>query len=181
MNAIFQTPGLQDRRFSVADIQALVNKGVIAEDAKFELVGGEIVPMSPKGPLHEDVRLAVMRWIRGLPQEIEALVETTLWLDEQTFLEPDFVLFDHTVKIADLKPADVMLAIEVSDSSWVYDSETKAALYAAHGVQEYWAIHAPTRMVRVHRGPGANGWSEVRDVAGETIAPAILQRATFTL
>jgi Uma2 family endonuclease len=182
MNAIFPTPGLADRRFTVADIQALVVKGVIREDAKFELVGGDIVPMSPKGPLHEDVRLAVMRWIRGLPSSIEAIAETTLWLDEHNFLEPDYVLFDRTVAIADLKAADVILAIEVADTSWRYDTETKAALYAKHGVQEYWAIHAPTRMVRVHRGPGANGWAEVREVAaGEAIAPKNLVGTRLSL
>lgn len=182
MNAIFPTPGLADRRFTVADIQALVEKGVIREDAKFELVGGDIVPMSPKGPLHEDVRLAVMDWIRGLPRDLACLVETTLWLDEQNFLEPDYVLFDRAVAIADLKAHDVLLAIEVADTSWRYDTETKAGLYARHGVQEYWAVHAPSRMVRVHRGPGANGWAEVRDVAaGEAVQPSSLTGARLTL
>lgn len=182
MNAIFQTPGLNDRRFTVADIQALVEKGVVVEDAKFELVGGEIIPMSPKGPLHEDVRIAVMRWIRGLPPSIEAIAETTLYLDDNTYLEPDYVLFDRAVAIRDLKPADVLLAIEVGDASWRYDSETKSKLYAAHGVQEYWAIHAPTKMVRIHRGPGANGWRDVRDAAaGEAIAAMCVPNLSLTL
>lgn len=182
MNAIYPTPGLKDRRFTVADIQALVEKGVVVEDAKFELVGGEIVPMSPKGPLHEDVRLAVMDWLRALPRHVACLAETTLYLDENTYLEPDYVLFDRSVAIRDLKPSDVLLAIEVGDASWRYDSETKAKLYATHGVQEYWAIHAPTRMVRVHRGPSAGVWSEVQDVAaGNSVEPAFLPRAALTL
>ncbi len=182
MNAIYPTPGLKDRRFTVADIQALVEKGVVVEDAKFELVGGEIVPMSPKGPLHEDVRIAVNDWLRALPHSLVWLAETTLYLDENTYIEPDYAVFDRSVSIRDLKPSDVLLAIEVGDASWRYDSETKAKLYAAHGVQEYWAIHAPTRMVRVHRGPGANGWSEVRDLAvGDCVAPNFLQSIPFAL
>jgi len=182
MNAIFPTPGLADRRFTTADIQALVMKGVIREDAKFELVGGDIVPMSPKGPLHESVRLAVMRWIRAAPPSVEALAETTLWLDEHNFLEPDYVLFDRSVAIADLKASDVLLAIEVGDNSWRYDTEAKAALFAKHGVQEYWAIHAPTRLVRVHRGPGAQGWAEVTDIAaGDAVTPLHAGLPPFTL
>jgi Uma2 family endonuclease len=182
MNAIFPTPGLADRRFTVADIQALVEHGVVREDAKFELVGGEIKPMSPKGPLHEDVRLAVTDWLREAPKRIVWLAETTLYLDEETFLEPDYVLFDRGVAIADLKATDILLAIEVGDSSWRYDSETKAALYAAHGVQEYWAIHALKRIIRVHRGPGPHGWAEVTDVAaGVAVTPQHTGLAPFAL
>ena len=171
MNAIFQTPDLDRRRFTVSDIQALIEKGVMLEDARFELVGGEIINMSPKGPLHEDVRRAINRWLKGLPDTLDWMIETTLYLDDKSFLEPDYVLFDRAVAIRDLKASDVLLAIEVGDASWRYDTETKAALYAVHGVQEYWAIHAPTGMTRVHRGPGAKGWAEVQEfAAGEAIA-----------
>jgi len=182
MNATFPTPGLSDRRFTAADIQALVMKGVIREDAKFELVGGDIVPLSPKGPRHEGMRLTVTHWIRRLPLRIASLAETTLWLDEHNFLEPDYVLFDRSVAIADLKASDVLLAIEVGDHSWRYDTEAKAALFAKHGVQEYWAIHAPTRLLRLHRGPSAHGWAEVKDIAaGDAVTPLHAGLPTFTL
>ena len=85
------------------------------------------------------------------------------WLDGM-----DDELFPWRIP-ANLKLSDVLLAIEVGDASWRYDTETKAALYAAHGVQEYWAINALTRTVRVHSGPGASGWSEVREVAAGAI------------
>jgi Uma2 family endonuclease len=165
MNAIFPTPGLDKRRFTVADIQALVEKGVVAEDARFELLDGEIIPMSPKGPLHEDVRVVINDWVRSLPMSLVWIAETTLYLDDRSFVEPDYVFFDRGLAIADLKPGDIRLAIEVGDSSWTYDSKVKAPRYAQGGVQEYWAVNAKTRAIRVHRGPGAENWSDIRDIA----------------
>jgi Uma2 family endonuclease len=171
---------LAAQRFTVAQIWALINKGVMLEDAKFELLDGEVIPISPKGALHEDVRCAVMDWVRALPPALTVMVETTLYMDDESFLEPDYVVFDQSVAIKDLKPADIRVAIEVGDSSWDYDTRTKAGRYAADGVQEYWAIHAPTRMIRVHRNPSAAGWTDVTEfAAGAPVSP--LCAATFPL
>jgi Uma2 family endonuclease len=160
------------RRYSVADIHYLLEKGIVARDAKFELLDGKVIDMSPKGPLHEDARRAVNRWLKSLPDQFESLAETTLYLDETSFLEPDYVVFDTNLDIRDLTPSKVLLAIEVGHDSWSYDISEKATRYAAHGVQEYWAIHAPTRMVRVHRGASGAGWADVRDVpAGTQLFP----------
>jgi hypothetical protein len=83
------------RKYLVSDIFFLLEAGLLNESAKFELVDGEIIPMSPKGSHHEAMRLLVARWLRGAwADRFDSLQEHTLKIDDGTFLEPDFVLFD---------------------------------------------------------------------------------------
>ena len=61
--------GLPRRRFTVAEVEAMVAAGVMEEDERVELIGGELVPMSPKGRRHETVKTALVdRWIRARPR-----------------------------------------------------------------------------------------------------------------
>ena len=87
--------GLPRRRFTVADIEALVAAGRMDEDERVELIGGEVVPMSPKGNRHELLKIALLRrWYRAAPDDVEIAPETTFRLADDTYLEPDVVLFD---------------------------------------------------------------------------------------
>jgi len=182
MNAPVLASQWPKARYSVAQIWGLIERGIINHDAKFELLDGEIRPVSPKGPLHEGIRVLINRWLKTWPTRFDVLAETTLYLDESSFLEPDYVFFPADSAIADLSPRNVALAIEVGHSSWEYDTTEKAQRYAEHGVQEYWAIDAETKLIRVHRGPGAGGWSDVKDVRpGETVAPLCAPDISFSL
>lgn len=159
-------------RFTVDQIMDLVRLGLISEDADFELIDGEITPMASKGPLHEEVRQAITLWLRSFPLDLLFIVETTLRLNDLSFVEPDFVLYPASISIKDLKPTDVLLAIEVADASLSYDLKVKAPRYAAAGIQEYWVINAAAGTVHVFRGPGSEGWADTFDVAaGETLSP----------
>ena len=61
----------------------MVTAGIIAEDERFELIGGEVVPMSPKGALHERIKIALNRFFqRAAPDHLEIAPETTLRLDK---------------------------------------------------------------------------------------------------
>ncbi len=65
--------GLPRRRFTVAEVEAMVAAGVMEEDERVELIGGELVPMSPKGSRHEAIKIALVdRWIRTRPDELLA-------------------------------------------------------------------------------------------------------------
>ena len=77
--------GLPRRRWTVAEIEEMVAKDIIAEDERFELIGGEVVPMSPKGARHELVKIALNRYFqRAAPEHLEIAPETTLRLDKDT-------------------------------------------------------------------------------------------------
>jgi Uma2 family endonuclease len=84
--------GLPRRRFTVAELERMTAAGILDEDERIELIGGEIVPMLPKGNQHEILKAALtVYWARSLPPEILFVTETTLRLTADTYLEPDFV------------------------------------------------------------------------------------------
>jgi Uma2 family endonuclease len=173
------------RLYTADDIFFFLGAGLLDPDAKFELMDGEIVPMSPKGRHHEALREELELWLRepwSLPFNI--IREHTLKLDDGTLLEPDFLLYDGARRIADapLTGSDIKLAIEVADSSWGRDTKPKAAKYAAFGIQDYWALHAVKRIARIHRGPGVSGWAEVANLKrGDKLAPLCAPTADWRL
>jgi|CXWL01.1.fsa_nt_gi Uma2 family endonuclease len=183
MNAPVLASQWPQAKFTVAQIWALIEKGVASPDARFELLDGEVRDKSPKGPLHEDVRLAVMKWLAtSIHPHFSFLAETTLYLDAKTFVEPDYVVFASALAIKDLTPDKVVLAIEVGHDSWSYDISEKAQRYANHGVQEYWAIHAPSRLTRVHRRASGAGWADVSEHAvGAALTPLCAPGAALVL
>ncbi len=175
--------GLMRRRWSVAEIGEIVKAGILAEDERFELIGGEIVPMSPKGIRHERVKGTLAEyWYERRPPEIGVIQETTFHLDEDTFVEPDFVFFKKADGLANLKPETCLLAVEVADSSLAYDLHRKARLYAVFGVREVWVINAQTLVAHVHRRPGIDGYQDKPEVApDQALVPAFAPTLAVTL
>jgi Uma2 family endonuclease len=89
--------GLPRRRFTMAELEQIVAAGIIEEDERIELIGGEVVPMSPKGDRHETLKIALnLYWARKLPEELQFATETTFRLSPDTYLEPDFVFYPKT-------------------------------------------------------------------------------------
>jgi Uma2 family endonuclease len=157
--------GLPRRRWTVAEIEAMVRAGIIDEDERFELIGGEVVPMSPKGARHEQVKIALNRFFqRAAPDQLEIAQETILRLDEDAFVEPDFCVFRRGLDLKALNSAAVLLAVEVADTSLVYDTGRKIAIYAAYGVREVWVINTKTLVTRIHRSLTPYGYSDTPDV-----------------
>lgn len=165
--------GLPRRRFTVAEIEAFVETGVIPEKERFELIGGEIVPMSPKGMTHERIKTWLNeQLVRNLPAHFATSPETTFRLADDTFLEPDFVVFERATGLAGLDGGTCLLAIEIGLSSLSYDRGRKAEIYAAFGVRELWVIDGRRLETRVFREPGTEGYGVVSDVAaGEVLEP----------
>lgn len=158
--------GLPRRPWTVAEIEAMVRAGIIAEDERFELIGGEAVPMLPKGGRHEMVKIELNRYFqRVLPDDLTLAPETTLRLDDKSFLEPDFCLFPRSVYPGDMRGPDVLLAIEIADTSLSYDLGRKKSVYAAFGIPELWVINANTLVTHVYRGLGAEGYRQTFEAA----------------
>ena len=90
--------GLPRLRFTVADIEAMVAAGLMDEDERVELIGGELVPMSPKGNHHEVLKTKLRHeWARRLPKGVLFTPETTFRLSDDTYLEPDFTFYEASV------------------------------------------------------------------------------------
>ena len=167
----------------MAEIEAMVTAGIIEEDERFELIGGEVVPMNPKGIGHERLKITLARyWYKRLPENIQLAQETTFRINEDTFVEPDFIFYTTATGLAGLKPETALLAVEVADSSLAYDLGRKARLYANFGIRELWVINATTLTTRIHFTPGLEGYGDVRDTEpGHRLAPAFCDELAVTL
>jgi Uma2 family endonuclease len=171
--------GLPRRRFTIAEVEAMVAAGVMEEDERVELIGGELVPMSPKGNQHEVVKSALVdRWIRSRPDDCRLTQETTFRLSEDTYLEPDVVIYPRASGLRGLTGVNGLLVVEIADSSLRYDIGRKAALYASFGIRELWVIDAIRLTTRIFREPAADGYHDTRDFGPtEQLTPLIAQDA----
>ena len=184
MNAPFTlaAEGLPRRPFTVKQVLRMVEMGVIGHDERFELIGGEIVPMSPKGIRHEIIKAWIIETlVRGLPKHLQTVPETTFYLSDDTFIEPDFVVYPRG-KLAELSPQSCLLAIEIGDSSLAYDLGRKAEIYAQFGIGELWVINARTLVTCVHRDPVDDRYGSVEDVeAGMALTPLRIPELSIDL
>jgi Uma2 family endonuclease len=171
--------GLPRRRFTIAEVEAMVAAGVMEEDERVELIGGELVPMSPKGIRHEVMKKALLRnWYRVASDDIDLVPETTFRLSEDTYLEPDVVIYPRASGLRGLTGANVLLVVEIADSSLRYDTGRKAALYASFGIRELWVIDTARLTTRVFREPGTDGYRNAQDFGPTAqLAPLIAPEA----
>jgi Uma2 family endonuclease len=176
--------GLPRRRWTVAEIQAMVAQGIILEDERFELVGGEVVPMSPKGVRHEVVKKALQQhWVPLITASaVDLITETTLYIGVDEFREPDFLFWPRSIPLQEVSAASALLIVEVADSSLRYDLKTKAPAYAKLGLREYWVIDATSLATFIHRDPGADGYPEPRKAEPtERLEPLLAPRLAVRL
>jgi Uma2 family endonuclease len=175
MNAPLTTAaeGLPRRAFTVKEVERMVEVGLIAEDERIELIGGEIVPMSPKGNHHEVLKAALLdRWYRLRPDDLMLVPETTFRLAKDTYLEPDVVVYRRADGLRHLDGGTALLCVEIADTSLGYDLNRKPAIYAAFGVAELWVFDAVRRLTHVHRQPEQEGYGSVTVHPGsETLVP----------
>jgi Uma2 family endonuclease len=171
--------GLPRRRFTVSEVEAMVAAGVMEEDERVELIGGELVPMSPKGLEHEVLKAALAdRWYRLPECKVDLAIATTFRLSEDTYLEPDVVIYPRTTGIKGLGASNVLLVVEIADSSLRYDIGRKAALYASFGIRELWVIDAVRLTTRVFREPAADGYRNASDFGpADRLTPLIAPQA----
>jgi Uma2 family endonuclease len=159
MRATRAAEGFDRRAFTVSEVLAMQQAGIISEEENFELIEGEIVPMQAKGHVHEWIKSALnLALARALPDPLWLGVETSIYLSEDTFVEPDFVVYPRGMILEKVKGSDIVLAIEVSATSLAYDREFKAGLYARHKFQEYWVVDAPNRETYKFSGPRGKSW-----------------------
>jgi Uma2 family endonuclease len=171
--------GLPRWRWTAAEIERLTAAGYFHEDERFELLGGEIVPMSPKGRRHEIIRLKLgYRFARLASEDVFVAAEPQFNLGPDTYLVPDLLVHPNAIATPDVRGGDAMLVVEVAETSLTYDLKTKVKLYAAHGVPEYWVINASTLMTTVHTQPSGDVYASAPEIAPDkllvpTMVPSI--------
>lgn len=174
MNALF-TPDLTNRlpttragegydrhAWTVDDLFAMVDAGLLWEGAPVELIEGELLAVNAKYNEHEIWKRNITAFLyRSLGDRFSISGEPTLKLDLTSAPEPDVVVHRRGLKPLDVRGPDVLLLIEVTDSSTHRDLVLKAKLYAKHGVPDYWVLDAVRRRVVVHTHPRPEGYGDV--------------------
>lgn len=162
--------GFPRRAFTVDEVLRMQEAGIISDDENFELIEGEIVPMQAKTHVHELIKSALtLKLARALPDDLWLGVESTMYLSQRTFVEPDLVVYRRGIKLEDVKGPDILLAIEVALTSLAFDRGLKAKLYARYGVRELWVIDAARRQTFVHTGPAETGWAQIIEHGPEAL------------
>jgi Uma2 family endonuclease len=174
--------GVPRLRWTLEEFERMGELGLLKEEDRIELIGGELVPMSPKGNRHEIVRSAIHQWLRRhLPDDVDYHVEPG-WRAAGNYCEPDFLVGPSGCSPTAVRPSDVLLLIEVAHWSLKFDTTIKAEMYAALGVPEYWVVNAKTLSTRVHREPSRRGYGSVSDVRpSKALVPVLVPAIVLKL
>jgi Uma2 family endonuclease len=175
--------GLPRWRWTVAELERIAEAGFFTEYDQFELLGGDMVPMSPEGRRHLTIRGRLsLRFSQMAPGSIMVASKPQFNLSKDSYLKPDILVHPFAIETYDLSPRDALLVVEIADTSLRYDIKTKMPLYAAHGVPEYWVIHAATLMTSVHRQPSGNVYALVEELSpDERLMPMLLPELALSL
>ena len=174
------------RRFTREEYNRMAEVGILKPADRVELIRGEIIEMSPPGRRHIAFVNNLNRLlVRRLGDRAIVSVQNPVAFTEDTEPQPDLaVCRERTVPYKDREPyaEDVVLLIEVADTSLRYDRSTKLRLYAAAGVPEYWLVDCTAESVEVFRSPGAEGYRDVSRAAGEgTVTVAAFPDVTLRI
>ena len=176
MSVALAAPPIERYRLSSGVFHEMIEKGIFGEDERVELIEGELAIMSPIGSEHMGIvnQLAEVL-IRQLKRRALVGVQGPIHLDEHSEPQPDLILLtprQDFYKRSLPRPADVLLVIEVADSSLAYDRTVKMPLYANASVPEAWIINLIDRWIEVYRDPSLAGYTTLLKILpGKSIAP----------
>ena len=178
------TTGGKPHLFTVWDYHCMAEAGVLNEDSRVELIRGQIVDMSPIGAPH-------FRMVNRLNRLLVPLVgargivsvQNPVRLDDGSGPQPDVTILHPRMDQDDAGtpgPADVLLLIEVADSSLESDRAIKLPLYAEAGIRDYWIVNLQERAIEVHRNPESSRYAQVsRAGPGESLDILMLPGLTL--
>ncbi|HKB03657.1 MAG TPA: Uma2 family endonuclease [Gemmataceae bacterium] len=173
-------------RWSVDDYEKMIEHGILTENHKVELIRGEIVPKMPIGNPHASCVKRLTRLFYGRAGGLATMsVQDPIRLGDSE-PEPEFaVLVQRADDYASGRPgpADILLVVEVADSTVDFDREVKGPLYAENGIAEYWIVNLVDRCLEVHRQPRPDGtYADVRTLRpGDSISLVLLPTVTVAV
>ncbi|NEP60966.1 MAG: Uma2 family endonuclease [Symploca sp. SIO2G7] len=156
---------LDIRPINVAEYHCMAEAEVFHPEERVELIAGQLVKMAAKGTAHTVALRRINRLFSRLSFQIEVMVQIQdpIVLDDYSEPEPDLALLRLDPReYVDAHPtaADTYLVIEVADSSFKYDRETKGKLYALSHIADYWVLDVVNRKLHVFRQPSHKGYQD---------------------
>lgn len=169
---------LTHRRFTVDEYYRMAETGILGPDDRVELLDGEIVEMSPIGPRHAATVSRLQRLFERLGGDRTITrVQSPVRLHRYCEPEPDVALVvarDDFYGGAHPAPADILLIVEVADTTLAYDRR-KLASYAQASVPEVWLVDLTADRIAVHTGPHGDTYADVSLVGPDaTLTPRLL-------
>lgn len=175
---------LAAHRFTVDEYHRMGQAGVFHEDDRVELIDGQVVEMSPIGPRHA---ACVDRLNRRLSERVGdraiVRVQNPIVLGRHAAPQPDVALLRPPFeRYAEAHPEapDILLVVEVADTSADYDRSVKIPLYARAGIAEAWLVNLPAAVVEVFQEPRDGRFADIRTARrGDTLTPVRLAGVTL--
>lgn len=150
---------------------------VLTPDDNVELVNGELVPVTPSNPPHAYTITVLQNWLHGAvtPGEFSVRTQQPITLPPNSEPEPDLVLAQGPdARYRDRHPeaADVLLLIEVTDTTLARDRQRKLPQYAERAVSEVWIVDLNAQAVIVHREPKGTAYHSIHNQADGQLSPS---------
>jgi Uma2 family endonuclease len=175
---------IQKQFWTIEEFERAWDDGAFPPDARLELIRGEVVEMSPIGDRHARCVVWLCDLLVDLRPEGIMSPQNPLKLPQLTSVpQPDAVVFRRAAfKAQHQRATDVLLLVEVSDSSLAYDRDVELRLYAEAGIPEAWLVDLNNQRIFVYRQPSPEGYQEVRAYyRGESISPQTFPGKAFAV
>jgi Uma2 family endonuclease len=158
--------------WSVEEYQQMIHTGILAPEHGVELIEGRILDMPAQDPLHAtSIRLTQKLLERALEENAETRIQMPVVLS-RSVPNPDLAIVRGTTEDYETRhptPEDILLLVEVSNTTLSYDLEEKAQIYARDAISEYWVLDIQNRQLHVFRQPveGEYALGEILTAEGE--------------
>jgi len=171
--------------FTVHEYYRMEEVGILDHTLRTELINGEIIEMSPLGDRHmECVDRATMIFVPALVQRAIVSVQNAVRINNITMSQPDLVLykFRRDFYKGRHEATDVLLLMEVADSTFRFDRHVKLPLYASVGIREVWIEDLKNNRLLVFRDPAGKAYSTALVVGGgESVSPLAFPDMTISI
>jgi Uma2 family endonuclease len=179
-----RNPWVARRPITVAEYHRMGEAGILSERDRVELIEGELVAMAPIGSNHSGtVNTLNRRLILRVGDRGVVAVQNPVRLDDLSEPQPDFAVLKprpDDYRLATPRADEVLLIIEVADSSLAYDRAVKRSLYARHRIPEFWIVNLQAGEVEVCRTPSGDDYASVSRVGrAGMLEPELLPGATI--
>jgi Uma2 family endonuclease len=168
---------LKRRRFTVEEYHWMARAGILGEDDRVELIEGEIVEVTPIGHRHAVCVNHLNRAFSHLFDDVAVVsVQNPVHVSDYSEPEPDVALLrppGDSYLSGHPRPKDILLIVEVAETSADPDRRAKVPLYARSGIQEVWLVDLEQHSITAYRDPTPDGYRSARVFRrGESISPA---------
>jgi len=161
-----QKPPLMRKKFRTDEVYQMMKAGILPEESGWELIDGEIIQRMTIGSKHASVVRKLEKYLeRNFGDFVMISGQNPIHIDEYNEPEPDIALLtprDDFYAERHPETHEVLLVIEVSDSTLEFDRETKKTLYAEAGIKEFWLVNLKQETVETYSDPANGAYYQMR-------------------